>query len=53
MSSFLDQKKPSSKVKSKNELICIRYFEVVQKTRSRVLSGLNLTFLNLIIHSGF
>ena len=39
-SNFLDQNNPKSKYQSKNELIYIRDFEAVQKTRSRVLSGL-------------
>ena len=37
---FLDQNNPKSKYKCKNELIYIRDFEAVQKTRSRLLSGL-------------
>ena len=37
---FLDQNNPKSKYKCKNELIYVRDFEAVQKTRSRVLSGL-------------
>ena len=36
MSNFLDQNNPESKYKCKNELIYIRDFEAVQKTRSRV-----------------
>ena len=39
-SNFLDQNNPNSQYQCKNELICIRDFEAVQKTRSRVLSGL-------------
>ena len=38
-SKFLDQNNPKSKYQCKNELIYIRDFEAVQKTRSRVLSG--------------
>ena len=37
---FLDQNKPISKYGCKNEEIYIRDFEAVQKTRSRVSSGL-------------
>ena len=37
---FLDQNKPKSKYQCKSELIYISDFEVVQKTRSRVFSGL-------------
>ena len=39
-SKFLDRKNLNSQYQCKNELICIRDFEAVQKTRSRVLSGL-------------
>ena len=39
-SKFLDRKNPSSQYQCKNELIYISDFEAVQKTRSRVLSGL-------------
>ena len=38
-SNFSDQNNPKSKYQCKNELIYIRDFEAVQKTRSRVLSG--------------
>ena len=38
-SKFLDQNSPKSKYQCKNELIYIRDFEAVQKTRSGVLSG--------------
>ena len=48
MCNFLDQNNPKSKYKCKNELIYVRDFVAVQKTRSRVLS---LEFLNLIIYS--
>ena len=37
-SNILEQNNPKSKYLCKNELIYIRDFEVVQKTRSRVLS---------------
>ena len=37
---FLDQNNPKSKYYCKSELIYISDFEVVQKTRSRVFSGL-------------
>ena len=37
-SNFLDQNNPKSKYKCKNELICIRDFEAVHKTRSHILS---------------
>ena len=37
---FLDQNNPNSKYQCKSELIYISDFEVVQKTRSRVFSGL-------------
>ena len=37
---ILDQNNPNSKYQCKNELIYIRDFEAVQKTRSHVLSGL-------------
>ena len=40
MSNFLAQNNPKSKYYWKNELIYIRDFEAVQKTRSHVLSGL-------------
>ena len=54
-SNFLDQNNPKSKYQCQNELIYIRDFEAIQKTHSRVLSGLktclHLKFLNLIIHS--
>ena len=36
---FLDQNNLKSKYYSKNELIYIKDFKAVQKTRSRVLSG--------------
>ena len=39
-SNFLDQNNPISKYYCKNESIYITDFEAVQKTRSRVLSGL-------------
>ena len=38
-SSFLDQNNQKSKYWCKNELIYIRDFEAVQKSRSSVLSG--------------
>ena len=38
-SKFLDKNNPKSKYQCKNELIYIRDFEAVQKTRSLVLSG--------------
>ena len=37
---FLDQNNSKSKYLCENELIYIKDFEAVQKTRSRVLSGL-------------
>ena len=39
-SNFLHQNNPKSKYLCKNELIYIRDFEAVEKTRSLVLSGL-------------
>ena len=39
-SKFLDRNNPNSQYECKNELMYIRDFEAVQKTRSRVLSGL-------------
>ena len=38
-SKFLDQNNPKSKYQCKNELIYIRDFEAVQKTRSRFASS--------------
>ena len=38
-SNFLDQDNLKSKYLCKNEVIYIRDFEAIQKTRSRVLSG--------------
>ena len=38
-SNVLDQINPKSKYECKNELIYIRDFEAVQKTRSHLLSG--------------
>ena len=44
-SSFLDQNNPKFKFLCKNELIYIKDFEAVQKTRSRVLSGVKTPLL--------
>ena len=46
---FLDQNNPKSKYKCKNELIYIRDFEAVQKTRSRLLSGLKPRGANRLV----
>ena len=48
---FLDQNNLKSKYLSKNDMIYIRDFESVQKTRSRVLSGLKTLGFASRIHS--
>ena len=44
-SNFLDQNNPKFKFLCKNELIYIKDFEAVQKTRSRVSSGVKTPLL--------
>ena len=52
-SDFLDQDNLKSKYLCKNEVIYIRDFEAVQKTRSRVLSGVKtLDFVLSFTSSG-
>ena len=49
-SSFLDQNNPKSKHQCKNDLIYIRDFEAIPKTRSPVLSGIKTLGKRTAVH---